>query len=149
LSDQREQAGTTPSDRAESPERSQSPIPDGTGLAEIQALTARVARESLFQTPGLGFARGKMDRRRVVGIRGGTGAAASKVLTVDLGQAGGFLRGHHCVVLAARLAGGGIQQSPVLAYVDGDGARSSRVARPPTGCAAWFAPAWAQVPSLR
>jgi PPOX class probable F420-dependent enzyme len=40
---------------------------------------------------------------------------------VDLDQARDFLREHHRAVLATRRAGGGIQQSPVLVNVDGDG----------------------------
>jgi PPOX class probable F420-dependent enzyme len=40
---------------------------------------------------------------------------------VDLDEARGFLREHHRGVLATRRADGGIQQSPVLVNVDGDG----------------------------
>ena len=40
---------------------------------------------------------------------------------MDIDQARGFLREHHRAVLATRLAGGGIQQSPVLVNVDGQG----------------------------
>jgi len=40
---------------------------------------------------------------------------------VDLDEARGFLREHHRGVLATRRADSGIQQSPVLVNVDGDG----------------------------
>jgi PPOX class probable F420-dependent enzyme len=40
---------------------------------------------------------------------------------VDLDEARGFLREHHRGVLATRRPDGGIQQSPVLMNVDGDG----------------------------
>ena len=40
---------------------------------------------------------------------------------MNLDQARAFLRENHRAVLATRLAGGGIQQSPVLVNVDGDG----------------------------
>jgi len=40
---------------------------------------------------------------------------------VDLDEARVFLREHHRGVLAARRADGGIQQSPVLVNVDGEG----------------------------
>ncbi len=43
------------------------------------------------------------------------------MLTVDLDQARDFLSENHRAVLATRPAGGGIQQSPVLVNVDGDG----------------------------
>ena len=40
---------------------------------------------------------------------------------MDLDEARGFLREHHRGVLATRRADSGIQQSPVLVNVDGDG----------------------------
>lgn len=40
---------------------------------------------------------------------------------MDLDEARRFLREHHRGVLATRRAGGGIQQSPVLVNVDGEG----------------------------
>lgn len=40
---------------------------------------------------------------------------------MDLEQARDFVRSHHRAVLATRRAGEGIQQSPVLAAVDGEG----------------------------
>jgi PPOX class probable F420-dependent enzyme len=40
---------------------------------------------------------------------------------VDLDQARAFMREHHRAVLATRLTKGGIQQSPVLLNVDGEG----------------------------
>ncbi|HEY4428964.1 MAG TPA: PPOX class F420-dependent oxidoreductase [Solirubrobacteraceae bacterium] len=40
---------------------------------------------------------------------------------MDLDEARAFLREHHHGVLAARRADGGIQQSPVLVNVDGEG----------------------------
>jgi PPOX class probable F420-dependent enzyme len=40
---------------------------------------------------------------------------------VDLEAARDFLRAHHRGVLATRRAGGGLQQSPVLVNVDGEG----------------------------
>jgi len=43
------------------------------------------------------------------------------VARVDLGAAREFLRDHHRGVLATRRGDGGIQQSPVLVNVDGDG----------------------------
>jgi PPOX class probable F420-dependent enzyme len=40
---------------------------------------------------------------------------------VDLEEAREFMRDHHRAVLATRGSGGGIQQSPVLVNVDGEG----------------------------
>jgi PPOX class probable F420-dependent enzyme len=40
---------------------------------------------------------------------------------VDLEEARAFMRDHHRAVLATRGSGGGIQQSPVLVNVDGEG----------------------------
>lgn len=40
---------------------------------------------------------------------------------MDLDEARDFIRGNHRAVLATRRRGGGVQQSPVLAAVDGDG----------------------------
>jgi PPOX class probable F420-dependent enzyme len=40
---------------------------------------------------------------------------------MDLDEARGFLREHHRGVLATRSAGGGVQQSPVLVNIDGEG----------------------------
>jgi len=40
---------------------------------------------------------------------------------VDLDEARAFIREHHRGVLATRQADGGVQQSPVLVNVDGDG----------------------------
>jgi PPOX class probable F420-dependent enzyme len=40
---------------------------------------------------------------------------------VDLDQARAFIREHHHAVLATRSVGGGVQQSPVLVNVDGEG----------------------------
>lgn len=40
---------------------------------------------------------------------------------MDLGEARAFLREHHHGVLATRRTDGGIQQSPVLVNLDGDG----------------------------
>ena len=40
---------------------------------------------------------------------------------MDLDQARDFLRRHHRAVLATRRADGGVQQSPVVVAVDGDG----------------------------
>src|SRR5262249_53539776 len=45
----------------------------------------------------------------------------ARVPTVDLDQARAFMREHHRAVLATRPVGGGIQQSPVLVNVDGEG----------------------------
>lgn len=43
------------------------------------------------------------------------------MLSVDLDAARAFLREHHRGVLATRRSGGGLQQSPVLVNVDGEG----------------------------
>jgi len=40
---------------------------------------------------------------------------------MDLDQARDFVRSHHRAVMATRRSGGGIQQSPVVVGVDGDG----------------------------
>jgi PPOX class probable F420-dependent enzyme len=40
---------------------------------------------------------------------------------MDLDQARTFVRDHHRAVLATRTPGGGVQQSPVLVTVDGEG----------------------------
>jgi PPOX class probable F420-dependent enzyme len=40
---------------------------------------------------------------------------------VDLDQARDFIRSHHHAVLATRRRSGGVQQSPVVAALDGDG----------------------------
>lgn len=40
---------------------------------------------------------------------------------MDLNEARDFIRSNHRAVLATRRRGGGVQQSPVLAAVDGDG----------------------------
>jgi PPOX class probable F420-dependent enzyme len=45
----------------------------------------------------------------------------ARVPTVELEQARAFLREHHRGVLATRQAHGGVQQSPVLINVDGEG----------------------------
>src|SRR5689334_13310713 len=61
-------------------------------------------------------------RARVPHARGSRASCArARVPPVDLNDARAFLRDHHRGVLATRRADGGIQQSPVLVNVDGDG----------------------------